>query len=185
MMTAQDDEQTRLRIRLAQQRDRSAEMRRARDITAKGSSSDHGTTGPAQAARPFRVGETIQAGVTHREMLDGHPLTYYGEKALLSQRQIDAGQWLCTRFSTAGLRHGDVVTSGGQTGGNQSDEDAERQTRALREYDMMMRRIAPRCHATVCRLVRGEYPNEIGGLDLLRDALDTVAEALKMPKDGK
>ena len=145
---------------------------------------DHGTIGPAQAARPSRIVETIAAGVTAREMMPDTPLDHWERGALLSERQVDAG-WELTRAFQAGFPAKRVTASYGAGHGGDTGLDADMALTAARgRYTRWMDQVPHECRHAVARMVRGEFPNMTGGLSYIRQALTHLADDMGLPKDG-
>ena len=88
---------------------------------------DHGATGPAMEARPSRLVETIQAGVTRKEMQGAHLVDRMHAASQLSDRQYAAALRVLDMHSDAGFEPklcGSYAPRGWAAG--HDDDDAER-----------------------------------------------------------
>lgn len=143
---------------------------------------DHGPDGPAQTARPSRLVETITAGVRYREMRSGHPIDHWADGCLLTERQIDAAWKLARAFQT-GFPARPITPAYGAVRGGVSGVDAEiAQTEARRDYAKWMDKIPHECRHAMARVVRGEFPDMLGGLRMVRIATDALADSMKLPR---
>lgn len=144
---------------------------------------DFGTTGPAQQARPCGTGETIQAGVTYRQMHDTHPIDVWDRSAQLTERQINAA-WMLTKAFRLGYPERAITPAyGASRGGDSSPDAAVALTIARRNYGGWMDRTPPDCRHVLARMVRGEYPGVSCGLQLVRKGLDAVADEMRLPRE--
>jgi hypothetical protein len=132
-------------------------------------------------ARPSRTVETIAAGVTRREMGDSSPLDHYRTHALLTERQCEALEALERRYRT--WRPPERVTgSYGQRrgSGDVSDDEAELQARAKREYHHLLIQAPAGTRHAIALVASSEWPTMCGALLLLRRGLDKIADHLKL-----
>lgn len=144
---------------------------------------DHGTNGPAMRARPSRIIETKDAGVTTRLMSRArdYPLDHYEDGALLTERQLDAGRRLAL-FYARGYGFPVLVARLLGSGGTLSDTRAASQTSCRRQYGEAMQHAPASSRETLCRIVRGEFPKQLRALDHIRAGLDAIADFWHLPR---
>lgn len=161
---------------------RVSSVRNGRKLTPEERSrSDHGADGPAMLARASRIIETIDAGVTARQMerAADYPLDRLEEASLLTERQIDALRKL-QRLFVRGFGRAKFVQT--EAFGIPNDEALLSQAGARREYVDAAHRVPPRSHPALARLMRDEWP---GGaehdLRLIRAGADALADHFGLP----
>ena len=139
---------------------------------------DHGTAGPAMAARPSVVVETVEAGTTVRWMEDTGPIAHYRRGGLLLDRQCDALARLAEFYEDSGRRGAVSGGYGSRVGG--FGQMSDRQAKAWKDYCGLLDKAPPETRHAIALVAEGTFPTMANHLYLIRRGASALADRLQL-----
>jgi hypothetical protein len=135
---------------------------------------DHGTRGPAMLPRPFKINETIRAGVTVREYLDAHLVDRMYHAAQLSDDQYEVAKRVVELHEAAGFEPS--VTPGyAPPGWHRGHDDDEPEAKAITKFRELLGSCSVAAAWVLHDMCLGRHPG-VRFLEVLQTTLDDLAK---------